>query len=1487
MSKFSFNGEISAQSFQLPGSLNVPVVESLDIDRIETGKSYTIPDKKILDIVQKTTYTKDYVVDGAKSTYNPTYIDTSTSNTKLVKSETGIVPAGMWVLNGNKNIVDSGTGLKNATCYTFKNDSPNGIVFGKGTLTDANLNYTFNSLNIMVIDARINISEFPASLYNFTDTVGGYYMIVSITSTGKVSISWESDVGVASFLSTNSITIGTEYYLSIKVSLAVGFEVFLNNVLMNGAITGPADWTAFSANLTIGPGNFTIRDVAWYSNTIANFYNWTTLRLTSEYSSIESRPGVHRFSFEEINDVTPVDSIGAVAVVRGSELLTPLRASGKVGNGIYFHNNASPNIYFINTVFHMNTAFSIEFWTKINTNCRDNDIISSSDGSYYAIIQASKIKFSLCGYNYTTDLINDGNWHHIIMSYDGIGKSTIYVDTVPTTAYVNYDVNETNVIRHNIMSTKGISSAADFYIDELSYYQYELSPIVIKRKYLDTINTYTYASVRQWKLKSNLTSTSVLGGNGTSNFTCNSIVVPVFSDNGLFLGTDNKNNIVQANIGGVKFTEKFSIDGWIYITDLSTESTIFSRKGELDSFRLWTVGGNIMFNINSYSISYNAFITANTWYHVGFIMTNFQFYLNGIGCPMINTSGTYPNKWDLSVGVFNFGPMNGKISEWVSYDVDVNTTYMIGRYNSGTRTNGGIDVLKRQTKRFSFEETDGNYHATNSTTYFTGGVNNVSGKIGKCFQFDQTHNGVIAVNPSDIYVKCTDVFSIEFWHKAQTSNTIGILLEFGDDTYYINIAISSQIAISLYNTAWYYNGNADTNWHHYIITHDGSQLISGLKLYIDNILKTPTSTTQQTEVPTYVVSNPFIGLSQVNGPGINYVDELCIYNGYCLQSYDVAYKYNSGNGTLNDIPYNIVPMEFQFEELTGTYSGTNTTTTLAGTVSSDSGGKIGKCLKFTNNDAVNSSNMDFTLTHMSPFSIEFWYKADNIANHFNMQFANDASSGIIISAVSGHPSIQIYDETQSLTALYNSYTINTSWHHYVLVWAGSIPKLYIDSVLQTPSSYTPAVLVAYTATLPTLTINNLVILPTVNYYLDELVIYQNYVMDQAHINFKYNSGNGTRAVYGSNAITHFAFGSDLVDSVSGNASPYMLESFYNSDYTKTSCKELSTHVLAPNAANLSTSLDSEFSYEIVAKLANGTYGSLVKKGNVLNIYVSPTDGYLHMDITSGSHAYTMTYETNICTGAFRKIYITRTSTTVVLYIDNNTPKTIVETNTLIDADSLASSSDLQIGNLIDCSMKQAIYYDRVLTAQEILKRINDDFSAYYLPSTWQGLLMKQETFDALQVWNGYSYSFDYTLPANTAIRIFVYLQSSIYYVYVGTPGNGVWTPTALTSLANGNTIAFLNTLTVGDWAALFLLNHTTYYMAPSIEFLIGFYTTDITATPVFNKVTLTYNALKKIKETVHDIYSIDSKGIQSTIVNTSGGNLDNLRVYTMSIHGKQ
>jgi hypothetical protein len=188
----------------------------------------------------------------------------------------------------------------------------------------------------------------------------------------------------------------------------------------------------------------------------------------------------------------------------------------------------------------------------------------------------------------------------------------------------------------------------------------------------------------------------------------------------------------------------------------------------------------------------------------------------------------------------------------------------------------------------------------------------VSGKLNSALQFNGLNQYVDFGNSTGNFER-TQAFSVELWFKTSATGTGQIIISkiqptgdfrgweiFYDGTATNNIYFDLINQVSPSNMLRVYCSPsvvANNNWHHLVVTYDGTSSPTGVKFYFDGVLKS-TGTTTNTLTATILTSTTL----QLDGRNsgatglVGTIDEAVIYTGV-LSSDQVTARYNGGSGT--------------------------------------------------------------------------------------------------------------------------------------------------------------------------------------------------------------------------------------------------------------------------------------------------------------------------------------------------------------------------------------------------------------------------------------------------------------------------------------------------------------------------------------------------------------------------------------------------------------
>jgi len=358
-------------------------------------------------------------------------------------------------------------------------------------------------------------------------------------------------------------------------------------------------------------------------------------------------------------------------------------------------------------------------------------------------------------------------------------------------------------------------------------------------------------------------------------------------------------------------------------------------------------------------------LALNTWTHVMYVMpsankSTWKIYVNGVS-QTLTTSGTGSNVAYLNgtaaIGAIRSGKfISGNLDEVAVWNSDQSAN--IGSIYSAS---GAVDLSSlnpiswwRMGDGDTFPTLTDNGSGGNNGTM----TNMVSGDIVAdvpptfnkfSLNFDGTDDYVDMGDVLDF--ERTDAFSISLWFKRtrtgvseflvdkseSSGNYRGYFLLLPNDDNLITFVLRSS---NIHTQRFIVDGTTaitDTNWHHTVLTYDGSSATSGVKIYLDG--SDDTGAVTGTLSATTVNSNPFqIGARNGGNTFSGKIDEVAVFNSE-LSASDVTAIYNGGE------PASLTSYSplawWRFEEGSGTTAtdsgsgGNNGTITNGATYSTD------------------------------------------------------------------------------------------------------------------------------------------------------------------------------------------------------------------------------------------------------------------------------------------------------------------------------------------------------------------------------------------------------------------------------------------------------------------------------------------------------------------------------------------------------------------------
>ena len=506
---------------------------------------------------------------------------------------------------------------------------------------------------------------------------------------------------------------------------------------------------------------------------------------------------------------------------------------------------------------------SIEFWMKATAATNVMDIIYLSRGgayneTYYLLIRRNELgQITVLIENnneYQVNVasatkINDTEWHHIVVTQDGTGIK-IYIDGVQSavsgTNSAYWTNHLTTIPDFRIGGSVWSECPYDGLLDEVKVCNAALTPSEV---YADFESGELTGN---WHLNSNASDSSIYANNGTL-YNINPVTwVDAISDKALtfnggsgYVGCSS-NNSLKSSQGSVEFWMKAAATScWYDLILFGQGNTTDYMVIRRDNYGQICVtikitgygGGNPVVSIWSTS---NA-INDTNWHHIAVTQDgyNVKIYIDGAQCTVSGTNSAY---WTNLLSVTDFRIGGGYWSQ--------NYAGLLDEVKVHYRALNSVEV----NTAFEKGALAGNWHlnsnANDSSIYANNGslVNLsatwVNGTVGKALTFNGTG-----------YVQCTSnnslksaQGSVEFWMKAAAVSCWYDLVLFGqgNQNHYLVIRRDNygQICVTIEDDDYPYvsiyttTTINDTNWHHIVVTQDGTNV----KIYIDGVQSTVSGT---------------------------------------------------------------------------------------------------------------------------------------------------------------------------------------------------------------------------------------------------------------------------------------------------------------------------------------------------------------------------------------------------------------------------------------------------------------------------------------------------------------------------------------------------------------------------------------------------------------------------------------------------------------------
>jgi|9_EtaG_2_1085328.scaffolds.fasta_scaffold00770_8 hypothetical protein len=361
---------------------------------------------------------------------------------------------------------------------------------------------------------------------------------------------------------------------------------------------------------------------------------------------------------------------------------------------------------------------------------------------------------------------------------------------------------------------------------------------------------------------------------------------------------------VWAN-GGAQESGSYTGFSFIVVSD----GQIIIRKGD---------GGGTGSSNRSDAIAAAGSISAGSWTHLAFVLpsankSTWKIYVNGVSQTLTTsgTGGAVSYSGTAAIGSRATNSFNGAIDECAVFNTELSASDVTTIYNSGVPNDltgtSGLVSWWRMGDGDTFPTISDNVGSNNGTmTNMSSGnfISNVPTFNSRSISLDGVDDFVTMGDVLDF--ERTSAFSISAWVKrggTGVNDTVVSKMESSGNFrgYLLFISSTNLVKFVLRNVNTSSNRLfvdststiTDTNWHHILMTYDGSSSVSGVKIYIDGV--SDTVTTAGTLSATTLNSSPFnIGARNSNSLfATATIDEVSVFNSE-LSASDITSIYNGG-----------------------------------------------------------------------------------------------------------------------------------------------------------------------------------------------------------------------------------------------------------------------------------------------------------------------------------------------------------------------------------------------------------------------------------------------------------------------------------------------------------------------------------------------------------------------------------------------------------------
>ena len=507
------------------------------------------------------------------------------------------------------------------------------------------------------------------------------------------------------------------------------------------------------------------------------------------------------------------------------------------------------------------TDTSAQYIACESTDSQNYKLIGSiSSNKFQIVVRRSSTVYS----GTSTTTMNDGNWHHIVATYESsTGTVKGYIDGSEEISFSTGGASSATFSVHDFCigankQGSNVYNPLDGKIDQFRLFNKVISASEVTTLYNETTSTVNtlqvlgdYSCIAAYTFEGNANDLST-NYNGTAsniiydyNGTASNITYATgkFGKAAVFNGSNSSIILPQNTDFDLNGAGSFSI--WINRNTTSQKWIFEKANGGSGTYgwQLYFNSGQYIFQMHNTSngvatVYSGTSVSINTWEHI--VVTHdgsnvFKMYLNGVlkdtstlsGTVSVNTNGARFGEYSLSSGL-NF---DGEIDQTRFFTKELNSGEINSLYNETATSAASATIDNPSTvayyKMASASDETGSYNGTASNVDF-----NVQGKYGFAGKFNGSSSYI--TTPSVIP---TNNFSFSFWinmnsFPGSSTNQQIFTQNENNNRWYIAVYESGKIQ------AWNGSGTFTTSssvinlnqWHNVVYTASNS---AGKKIYVD------------------------------------------------------------------------------------------------------------------------------------------------------------------------------------------------------------------------------------------------------------------------------------------------------------------------------------------------------------------------------------------------------------------------------------------------------------------------------------------------------------------------------------------------------------------------------------------------------------------------------------------------------------------------------